>query len=121
MEMKPVYSSFILSVGYSAGQLRVKMESGRVYDHWGVPESVYHAFMNAYSKGSYYNSQIRGRYGPANRPSNTGTAMIRTVNRVIQFTGHKPVRAVPPRPVRLVRSDAIRVVGVPSNKKGQGE
>ena len=32
------------------------------YDHPGVPYSVYVEFMNASSKGAYYNQHIHGRY-----------------------------------------------------------
>ena len=57
-----VNSSAIRSVGYHGYTLTVEFCTGRVYDHPGVPESVYHGLMSASSKGSYYSRYIRGRY-----------------------------------------------------------
>ena len=57
-----VNSSAIRAVGYDGYTLTVEFNSGRVYDHPGVPEAVYEAFMRASSKGAYYNQHIRGRY-----------------------------------------------------------
>jgi len=62
MSMTRVYSSAIYAVGYDGSTLRVQFVSGRVYDHPRVPYSVYAGLMNASSKGSYYNANIRGRY-----------------------------------------------------------
>jgi hypothetical protein len=60
--MIPVNSSAIRAVGYNGYTLRVQFHSGRVYDHPGVPWSVYHGLMSASSIGAYYNHYIRGRY-----------------------------------------------------------
>ena len=60
--MIPVDSSAIRAVGYDGYTLTVEFHSGRVYDHPGVPESVFHGLMNATSMGAYYNHHIRGRY-----------------------------------------------------------
>ena len=57
-----VNSSALNAVGYDGCTLRVEFHDGRVYDHPGVPESVYGELMNAGSKGTYYNRCIRGRY-----------------------------------------------------------
>jgi hypothetical protein len=58
----PVDSSAIAAVGYDGHTLIVEFHSGRIYDHPGVPHSVYVEFMNAPSPGTYYNRYIRGRY-----------------------------------------------------------
>ena len=57
-----VNSSAIRAVGYDGSTLTVEFHSGRIYDHPGVPHSVYVEFMNASSLGVYYNRYIRGRY-----------------------------------------------------------
>lgn len=63
MQMISVSSSAIRAVGYDGSTLAVTFrESGRTYDHPGVPHSVYRGLMNASSKGAYYNAYIRGRY-----------------------------------------------------------
>ncbi|MHC1550955.1 KTSC domain-containing protein [Phyllobacterium sp. K27] len=38
------------------------VESGGPYDYYGVPGSVYLAFLAARSKGSFFNDYIRDRY-----------------------------------------------------------
>ena len=43
-------------------ELRVTFVSGRVYVYSGVPQTVYDAFCNALSRGSFFNRAIRGRY-----------------------------------------------------------
>ena len=55
-------SSAIRAVGYDGYTLSVEFHSGRVYDHPGVPYSVYEELMQASSKGAYYSRNIRGRY-----------------------------------------------------------
>jgi len=62
MIMIGVDSSAIRAIGYDGYILSVEFHSGRVYDHPGVPESVYRALMNASSIGRYYSLNIRGRY-----------------------------------------------------------
>lgn len=62
MTLIPVNSSAIRAVGYDCGTLTVEFHSGRVYDHYGVPYSVFVEFMNASSLGVYYNRYIRGHY-----------------------------------------------------------
>lgn len=62
--MKLIYldSTAIFAVAYENGTLRVVFQRGGVYDHPGVPEWVFHEFINADSHGGYYNHFIRGRY-----------------------------------------------------------
>ena len=58
-----VNSSAIHKVGYDGHTLAVQFHtSDTVYTHPGVPYSVYAAFMQAESMGSYYSRHIRGRY-----------------------------------------------------------
>jgi hypothetical protein len=58
----PVNSTAIRAVGYDGYTLTVEFRSGRIYDHPGVPHSVYVEFINATSLGAYYNRYIRGHY-----------------------------------------------------------
>lgn len=62
MILTPVRSSAIRAVGYVGDTLTIKFHSGRVYDHPGVPYSVYVGLLQAASKGGFYNRCIRGRY-----------------------------------------------------------
>jgi len=55
-------SSAIRAVGYDGDTLTVEFHSGRIYDHPGVPHSVFEGLLRASSKGAYYNQHIRGRY-----------------------------------------------------------
>jgi len=63
MAMIPVSSSSIQAVGYDGYTLAVLFHtSDTVYEHPGVPYSVYLGLMKASSMGAYYNRHIRGRY-----------------------------------------------------------
>jgi hypothetical protein len=62
MSMIPVNSSAIAAVGYDGSTLRIAFRHGGIYDHPGVPYSVYVELMNASSIGSYYARHIRGCY-----------------------------------------------------------
>lgn len=64
MEMIPVRSSAMRTVGYdqSTRRMRITFEQGHSYDFCGVPVHVYEALMRARSKGAYYNDHIRDRY-----------------------------------------------------------
>ena len=57
-----VNSSVIRAVGYDGSTLAIEFHTGRVYDHPGVPYSVYAGLMEASSVGRYYNRYIRGRF-----------------------------------------------------------
>jgi hypothetical protein len=57
-----VNSAAIRAVGYDGHTLTVEFHTGRIYDHPGVPYSVYAGLMQAASIGAYYNRHIRGRY-----------------------------------------------------------
>lgn len=63
MQWTDVNSQFIQSVGYDdlTRELQVLIND-RTYSHYEVPEKVYNALMEAKSKGTYYNKNIRGKY-----------------------------------------------------------
>jgi len=64
MQMIPVSSSAISAVGYdpSTGRMKIAFTQGHTYDFCRVPQHVYEGLMRAYSKGSYYNDNIKDRY-----------------------------------------------------------
>jgi len=57
-------SSSIAAFAYAAGEmmLHVRFKTGRTYRYARVPAGVYGAFARADSKGTFFNSQIQGRY-----------------------------------------------------------
>ncbi len=58
-----VNSSAIRAVGYDGYTLSVLFHTcDTIYDHPGVPWSVYAGLMQASSMGAYYNLCIRGKY-----------------------------------------------------------
>ena len=61
--MMLVNSSSIRAVHYDGYTLAVQFHtSDTVYEHHGVPYSVYLGLMQASSMGAYYNRHIRGKY-----------------------------------------------------------
>ena len=62
MNMIPVSSSNIASIGYENGTLYVAFNRGGLYAYSGVPESIYHVLMSASSHGSYLASHVKGIY-----------------------------------------------------------
>lgn len=63
MQMIPVSSSNIASIGYQGSTLHIRFHSGGLYAYYNVPISVYNGLMNAVSKGRYFHANIKGRYG----------------------------------------------------------
>lgn len=60
--MPYVNSSAIARIEWANRTLSIWFhESGR-YDYYGVPESVYQAFLASPSKGAFFNDHIRDRY-----------------------------------------------------------
>ena len=56
-------SSSIRAVGWSDNHLFVLFHtSDEIYDHPGVPYSVFAGLVDATSHGTYYNRYVRGRY-----------------------------------------------------------
>ena len=62
MNMIPVSSSNIASIGYENGTLYVAFNRGGLYAYSGVPVSIYHGLMSASSQGSYLASHVKGIY-----------------------------------------------------------
>lgn len=63
MNMIPVASSDLASVGYENGNMHIRFHSGGLYAYTNVPPSVYNGLMSAGSKGRYFHAFISGRYG----------------------------------------------------------
>lgn len=64
INMIPVESSFIASVGYdtSSNLLRINFSTGGTYDYFDVPAYIYRNFTKADSLGSYFNEHIKNVY-----------------------------------------------------------
>ena len=62
MNMIPVSSSNISSIGYENGTLYVSFNHGGLYAYAGVPESIYHGLMSAPSHGRYLAAYVKGVY-----------------------------------------------------------
>jgi hypothetical protein len=62
--MPQVDSSAIRSVHYRAGrrELVVRFVSGRAYVYFDVPAELYCQFLDAPSRGRFFNREIRDRY-----------------------------------------------------------
>ena len=61
--MPIVSSSAIRRIEFNSGTLSIWfVDSGGPYDYYGFPESVYLDFLNARSKGGFYNDYIKDRY-----------------------------------------------------------
>ncbi len=63
MNMIPVRSSNLYSVGYDNGTMRIQFRSGRTYAYFNVPPNIHQGLMAAISHGSYFHAYIKGRYG----------------------------------------------------------
>lgn len=63
MNMIPVASSDIASVGYEGTTLHIRFNSGGLYAYYNVPTRIYNSLMSASSKGGYFHANIKGRYG----------------------------------------------------------
>lgn len=62
MQMVPVNSSNLESVGYENGMLYIRFRSGGLYSYAGVPAAVYAALMQAPSHGSFFHAHIKNVY-----------------------------------------------------------
>lgn len=62
LNMTPVSSSDIASVGYENGTLYIRFHRGGLYTYYNVPETEYRALMSAGSHGRYFHAHIRSRY-----------------------------------------------------------
>ncbi len=63
-DMTYVDSSNIEAIGYDdqSEELHVRFLSGSTYIYHGVPRFVFDGLMNAASKGSYLNREVKGIY-----------------------------------------------------------
>jgi hypothetical protein len=59
---KSFSSSFISGIDYDERKLNVHFHRGSTAYYHNVPEEVINGFINAGSKGSFYNNRIKGRY-----------------------------------------------------------
>jgi hypothetical protein len=57
-----VSSRAIASVGYQAGTLEIEFVDGDVYRYFLVPRRLFLEFMQAESKGAFFNDCIRDRF-----------------------------------------------------------
>lgn len=67
-EMHYVDSSNIEAIGYDPASLELHvrfLKSGATYAYYGVEEWVFQELMRADSKGTYLNTNIKGRYQEA--------------------------------------------------------
>jgi KTSC domain len=62
MERQAVSSRAISSIGYQAGTVEIEFVDGDVYRYFLVPPRVFVEFMQAESKGAFFNERIRDRY-----------------------------------------------------------
>jgi hypothetical protein len=64
MRRNAVKSSVIASLGYDreTNVLEVEFHTGRVYQYFLIPPTVYEALKRAESIGAYFNRHIRDRY-----------------------------------------------------------
>ncbi len=64
MNRTVVSSSNVKSLGYqgSTQTLEVEFTQGSIYEYYGVPEQLYHEFLQAASKGKFLNIYIKNRY-----------------------------------------------------------
>ena len=62
MEIIKVDSSIISAIGYDGTNIEVHLRSGKKYQYFPVPENVFQNFLNATSKGKFWNLQIKPKY-----------------------------------------------------------
>jgi KTSC domain len=62
MKRQAVSSRAISSIGYQAGTLEVEFVDGDVYRYFLVPRALFIEFMQAESKGAFFNDRIRDRF-----------------------------------------------------------
>ena len=62
--MVAVESSAVEAVGYDAErrELRIRFTGGAVYAYVDVPQDTYRAFLDADSKGTFVNCEIKPRF-----------------------------------------------------------
>ena len=69
MERTPVQSSNLASVGYDSASMILEIEflKGGIYQYLNVPSDIYNGLMNAGSKGTYFDQNIKKAGYPYNK------------------------------------------------------
>lgn len=62
MNMTKVTSSIISAVGHENSKLEVWLNTGKKYQYSPVPERVFKTFINAPSKGTFFDREIKTKY-----------------------------------------------------------
>ena len=62
VDMVPVCSSNIQSVGYDQGNLLVDFKNGRRYVYHGVSLALFNGLVHAPSVGKFFDQSIKNRY-----------------------------------------------------------
>jgi len=57
-------STVIKSIGYESAlsRLTVTFTTGRIYDYFAVPQNIADTFRSSFSKGAYFNENIRDKF-----------------------------------------------------------
>ena len=57
-------STVVRSIDYESAlsRLTVTFTTGRIYDYFAVPQNIADAFRSSFSKGAYFNTNIRDKY-----------------------------------------------------------
>lgn len=61
-DLSAVKSSNIQSVGYAAGSLFVRFNSGTLWRYDEVPNTIFQAMKSAPSVGSYFFKNVKGKF-----------------------------------------------------------
>lgn len=62
MEMRKVDSSNIDAIRWEKGNLIVHFSSGRIYSFKKVPQIIFNNFLEAESKGKFFNKNIQKKF-----------------------------------------------------------
>ena len=71
MPIHAMASSAMIAIGYDDAQrwLQVEFSDHSIYTYFDIPESLYLGLLHAPSPGTYFSTQIRGKYRHQRRPS----------------------------------------------------
>jgi hypothetical protein len=62
MQMTPVTSSLIQSVGHNGLKMHVRFHNGALYEYDAVPVRVYREMIDAKSVGAFFGKHVKGRF-----------------------------------------------------------
>jgi KTSC domain len=67
MNVTTVVSTILSTIAYDDARNLLQLEfcSGAIYQYFGVPAAVHADLLRAFSKGTYFNRIIRGRFAYA--------------------------------------------------------